>query len=199
MVNADEDFLGQVSEGISQDPHFTKRVAHMKQQVEQTKDSEQGVQLTYHSYRWDPDRNLLYMMMEVLIDGIGEELLFTKCYPPKENLKDSMPNPIYLVLALTSHSWVTAEYLLSSNTRHVLEYGHDRHAHGGFHRTYDRLRSAIYLPKLRNRIQEYIEGCPTCQLSKPSRLLPYGQSQPDGTIARNRKGLYRGPPYVERW
>ena len=64
--------------------------------------------------------------------------------------------------------------------RQILEYGHDHHAHGGIHRTYDRLRSSVYFPKMRKVIQSYIEGCPACQLSKPSRQLPYGQLQPIG-------------------
>ena len=56
-----------------------------------------------------------YSLLEVLIDGINEELLFIKCYPPKENLKDTILNAVYLALALTSPSSITAEYLLSSN------------------------------------------------------------------------------------
>ncbi len=62
----------------------------------------------------------------------------------------------------------------------VLQYGHDQHAHGGIHRTHDRLRSSVYFPKMRKVIQGYIDGCPACQLSKPSRQLPYGQLQPVG-------------------
>ncbi len=62
-------------------------------------------------------------------------------------------------------------------TQRILEYGHDNHAHGGIHRTYDRPRSPVSLPKMRRVIQDYIDGCPACQLSKPSRRLPYGQLQ----------------------
>ena len=64
--------------------------------------------------------------------------------------------------------------------RKVLEYGHDSHAHGGINRTYDRLRTSVYIPKMRKVVQAYIESCPSCQLSKPSRQLPYGQLHPVG-------------------
>ena len=47
-------------------------------------------------------------------------------------------------------------------TRKVLEYGHDSHAHGGINRTYDRLRTSVYFPKMRKVIQTYIESCPVC-------------------------------------
>ena len=63
-------------------------------------------------------------------------------------------------------------------TRKVLEYGHDSHAHGGINRTYDRLRTSVYFPKMRKVIQTYIDSCPACQLSKPFRQKPYGQLQP---------------------
>lgn len=60
----------------------------------------------------------------------------------------------------------------------MLKYAHDTHAHGGTHRTIDRLRSAVFFPRMRKAVQSYVDGCPACQLSKPSRKLPYGQLQP---------------------
>ena len=62
-------------------------------------------------------------------------------------------------------------------TQELLQFAHDNQAHGGIHRTYDRLRLSIYFPKMRKTIQEYIDGCPACQLLKPTRLLSYGQLQ----------------------
>ena len=34
------------------------------------------------------------------------------------------------------------------------------------------------VPKLKKALQSYIDSCPSCQLSKPSRRLPYGQLHP---------------------
>ena len=63
-------------------------------------------------------------------------------------------------------------------TKQVLEYIYDRHAYGGIYRTFDRLRGSVYIPRMRKVIQEYIDGCPACQLSKPSRQLLYSQLRP---------------------
>ena len=65
-------------------------------------------------------------------------------------------------------------------TYKILEYAYNRHAYGGIYRTYDRLRNVVYFLRMRKGIQKYVDSCPLCQLSKPSRQLLYGQLHPVG-------------------
>lgn len=60
----------------------------------------------------------------------------------------------------------------------LFQFAHDNHAHGGINRSLNRIRRSAYIPKLKKHLQTYIDGCPACQLSKPSRQLPYGQLHP---------------------
>jgi hypothetical protein len=59
--------------------------------------------------------------------------------------------------------------------KEVLEYAHDKHAHGEVHRTYDLLRRSVFMPKMKKLVHDYVTSCPFCQLSKTSRQLPYGE------------------------
>ena len=123
VVQAEEEFLKQISEALPTDPHFGRIYDQIQKQVKETQDAESGPQTTYQAYRLDLNKNLLYML-----DRPGPDRL---CIPQKL-------------------------------TRKVLEYGHDCHAHGGINRTYDRLRTSIYIPKMRKAIQVYVESCPAC-------------------------------------
>ena len=69
-------------------------------------------------------------------------------------------------------------YILTKLTKQVLEYTHDRYTYRGIHRTFDRLRRSVYIPRMRKVIQAYIDRYPACQLSKPSRQLLYSQLYP---------------------
>ena len=62
--------------------------------------------------------------------------------------------------------------------RQLFHFAHDSHAHGGINRSLNRLRSSAYMPKMKKLLKAYIDGCPACQLSKPSRQLPFGQLHP---------------------
>ena len=62
--------------------------------------------------------------------------------------------------------------------KQVFQAAHDKKAHQGTNRVVDRLRQNIYIPRLKQRVHEYVSGCPECQMSKPSRKRPVGRLKP---------------------
>lgn len=51
-------------------------------------------------------------------------------------------------------------------------------AHGGYYRTYNRIASAYYWPRMGQDIRRFVSSCDTCQKVKIRRHLPYGLLQP---------------------
>ena len=60
----------------------------------------------------------------------------------------------------------------------VLAYAHDSKSHDGIDRTYQRIRQNVYLHRLRKVVEDYVKGCPVCQIAKPGHHKPYGKLQP---------------------
>ena len=60
----------------------------------------------------------------------------------------------------------------------VFNMAHDLANHGGFHRTYDRLSSSVYIRQLVKRLRNYIIHCPDCQVFQTVRHSPYGSLNP---------------------
>lgn len=51
-------------------------------------------------------------------------------------------------------------------------------AHAGYHRTYNRIASAYYWPRMGPDLKRFVSSCDVCQKSKPKRHSPYGLLQP---------------------
>jgi transposase InsO family protein len=51
-------------------------------------------------------------------------------------------------------------------------------AHAGYHRTYNKLSSIYYWPKMSRDIKRFVISCDICQKSKPKRHAPVGLLQP---------------------
>ena len=60
----------------------------------------------------------------------------------------------------------------------VLTHAHDDKSHDGIDRTYYRIRQNVYIPRLWKIVEDYVKGCPICQLAKPGHHKPYGELQP---------------------
>ena len=65
----------------------------------------------------------------------------------------------------------------------VFHMAHDLSNHGGFHRSYDRLSSSVYIRQLSRRLRSYIMHCPDCQVFQTARHSPYGSLNPIVTPA----------------
>lgn len=66
----------------------------------------------------------------------------------------------------------------NSLKKEIFELIHDRQHHGGFHRTYDRIVSSVYLRHLYRNLRTYIEHCPECELNQTKRHKPYESMVP---------------------
>ena len=62
--------------------------------------------------------------------------------------------------------------------KEIFELAHDRQHHGGYHRTYDRIVSSMYLRHLSKHLRAYIDHCPECELNQTKRHKPYGSMIP---------------------
>jgi len=64
--------------------------------------------------------------------------------------------------------------------RQILRSRHDAPAagHQGCAKTLDLVMRTFYWPSLRRYVYRYVDGCDTCQRSKPSHHAPYGLLQP---------------------
>ncbi len=62
--------------------------------------------------------------------------------------------------------------------KEIFELSHDRQHHGGFHRSYDRIASSVYMRHLSKHLRAYIEHCPECELNQTKRHKPYGSMVP---------------------
>jgi hypothetical protein len=51
-------------------------------------------------------------------------------------------------------------------------------AHTGYHKTYNRLSSRYFWPRMSRKIKEYVSTCDVCQKIKPQRHAPAGLLQP---------------------
>src|SRR5882672_10211816 len=51
-------------------------------------------------------------------------------------------------------------------------------AHGGHAKTYNRIASTYYWPKMSRDIKRYVSTCDICQKAKPQRYAPIGLLQP---------------------
>ena len=60
----------------------------------------------------------------------------------------------------------------------ILTWAHDNRSHPGANRTYDFLRQNVYMPRMKRTVARYVQGCPSCSVSKPSRHPPYGDLHP---------------------
>ena len=67
--------------------------------------------------------------------------------------------------------------------KEVFHMAHDLSNHGGFHRSYDRLSSSVYIRQLSRRLRNYIMHCPDCQVFQTARHSPYGSLNPIVTPA----------------
>ncbi len=69
----------------------------------------------------------------------------------------------------------------SSKRLEVMKQAHDvetEGAHSGYHRTYNRIASTYYWPRMSRDIKKYVLTCDVCQKAKPRRHAPVGLLQP---------------------
>jgi hypothetical protein len=63
----------------------------------------------------------------------------------------------------------------------ILAEAHDKlteGAHAGYHKTYNRVASGYYWPKMSREVRLFVKSCDICQKSKPRKHAPYGLLQP---------------------
>jgi len=65
----------------------------------------------------------------------------------------------------------------------VFKIAHDNNFHGGYHRTYDRIASSLFIKNLSKHLRTYIMHCPSCQLNQTRRHPAYGELHPISTPA----------------
>lgn len=63
--------------------------------------------------------------------------------------------------------------ILNALEKEIFELAHDRQHHEGYHRTYDRIASFIYLRHLSKHLRIYIDYCSKCELNQIKRHKPY--------------------------
>lgn len=85
---------------------------------------------------------------------------------------------LYLYDPIVGNDRLCIPFLLRQK---IFEIAHDYRAHQGIHRTYNTLRTQIFIPKLKKALTEYIVACPRCRMAKPSRQLPWGDLKPVST------------------
>jgi Integrase zinc binding domain len=51
-------------------------------------------------------------------------------------------------------------------------------AHAGYHKTYNRITSVYYWPRMSRHIKQFVTSCDICQKAKPRRHAPMGLLQP---------------------
>ncbi len=67
------------------------------------------------------------------------------------------------------------------NRPYLMTKAHDditESSHGGFAKTYNRLASSYYWPRMARDIKRFVQSCDICQKTKPRRHAPYGLLQP---------------------
>lgn len=62
--------------------------------------------------------------------------------------------------------------------KEVFALAHDKNAHVGFYRAYQRITESVYMHRLSRRLRKYIAHCPPCQLYQTKRHRPYGHLVP---------------------
>ena len=68
-----------------------------------------------------------------------------------------------------------------SKIEEIISNDHDtliESAHAGYHRTYNRIASNYYWPRMAKDIREYVRSCDVCQKTKHRKHPPYGLLQP---------------------
>ncbi|CDO77172.1 hypothetical protein BN946_scf184675.g4 [Trametes cinnabarina] len=102
---------------------------------------------------------------------------------------DDLSNPAYPQYHLGDEGliyfedWNSAHRLCipASLQLDVTRQAHDNKtegAHGGYHRTYNRIASTYYWPRMLRDIKKYTPTCDICQKAKPRRHAPVGLLQP---------------------
>lgn len=56
--------------------------------------------------------------------------------------------------------------------------GQTEAAHAGYHKTYNRISSTHYWPRMSRNIKEFVQTCDVCQKTKPRKHAPVGLLQP---------------------
>ena len=64
----------------------------------------------------------------------------------------------------------------------IFNLAHDQQHHGGFDRTFARVRASYYIRHLRPHLREYIDHCPQCGMNQTQRHKPYGELNPTGPV-----------------
>src|SRR5207248_1883134 len=62
--------------------------------------------------------------------------------------------------------------------KEIFALAHDKNAHMGFHRAYQRITESIYMHRLSRRLRRYIAHCPKCRLLQTKCHRPYGHLVP---------------------
>lgn len=58
---------------------------------------------------------------------------------------------------------------------------YDQHFHFGMHKSYQRIIASMFIRKLRKKLRDYNNHCPTCQTHQTKRHKPYGNLHPIDT------------------
>lgn len=95
---------------------------------------------------WRIENNLIYKYTEVPFPALSEDIDYWKIVVPKDWRRDVMKR---------NHDEPTA-------------------GHCGVYKTFERVKSKFYWPKMKADIRKYIRGCTVCQAIKPELKRPAG-------------------------
>jgi hypothetical protein len=68
-------------------------------------------------------------------------------------------------------------YLPKSQVHRILHQCHDQQGHMGYQKTWRKIRTLYYFPRMKDVVKSYVLRCPKCWHNRPIRREPYGKMQ----------------------
>jgi hypothetical protein len=152
MLRISDDFIDRLQKGYNDDPFYKTKFAEMKR-------------------RYAKEGSLPIEFNNLLLED-AELHSFT---PQAEG--PVLPGSRRYILYLKEGDKLRL-CIPRSMTAMFLQMAHDRHNHGGFERTYQRLRQTYFMKGASGLIRDYIAHCPSCLINKPTNYTPSGKLTP---------------------
>jgi hypothetical protein len=152
MLRISDDLIDRLQKGYNEDPFYKTKFAEMKRQY--AKGGSLPVEYNNMLLEDAELHSFTSQPEEPVLPGSRRYILYLK---EGEKLRLCIPR---------------------SMTAMFLQMAHDRHNHGGFERTYQRLRQAYFIKGASGIIRDYIAHCPSCLINKPTNYTPSGKLIP---------------------
>jgi predicted nucleic acid-binding Zn ribbon protein len=152
MLRVSDDFVDKLQKGYNEDPFYRSKFAEMKRLYAKSG----SLPIEYNNLCLE-DAELHSFTPQAegpVLPGSRRYLLYLK---EGDKLRLCIPR---------------------SMTALFLQMAHDKHNHGGFERTYHKLRQQYFIKGASTVIRDYIQHCPSCLLNKPNKFTPSGRLIP---------------------